>query len=143
MIRGASARHVQVSKGFFRGDLLRVRFAAGVLDSGFYDCALHGEGIFAENFITVVILLSTQGEAIINGVGGVVPSDLIFMKEGAEMVYALAPETAWVSFQVKRQDLRLLGVDFGKNENKIYKKCYPSDYHFVAVLNSLAHQLHF
>ena len=139
-IKGGFFENVPSSKGSFRGALLRAELADGVLDSGFYVNSVHARGHFPKNSVTVTTLLCANDESLVNGVG-LVPGDLMFMKEGAEVVYASAPETVWVSFQMKREDLRSLGVDFGKDENKIYKRCSSSHHPFMAALSSLAYQL--
>ena len=137
-IRGSDLQSTQVSKGRFRGDLVSSKIADGFVDAGFYNCALYATGILPEDATHAVIFLGAEGEALLNGYKGFVSGDLALLEGGVELIYALAPETSWVSFQLKRKDLKNLGVDFGRPENKVYKKAHLADFSFMAALNSLA-----
>jgi len=140
-VKGASFHRTQTSKGVFCGSLFRAEIGRGVLDSGFYNRALLTEGQFPKDTITVGMFLNAKNKTIFNGVS-FEPGDLLVTKMGTETLYAMPAETRWVAFQIKSEDLRMLGVDFVNAENEIYKKRSLSHYPFTTILSSLVNRLH-
>ena len=108
-VTGAAIEHVQLARGRFRARLLSVNRADKRLNYGRYNLPLHARGPMPSTHVTLGFILNSNGTARLNGYEIGRPA-VVFLGEGSELDYCMAPGSEWLAFQVKRESLVGLGM---------------------------------
>lgn len=109
-VRGSDIEHVQLSRGPFRGHLLRSQFGDSTLDAGTYSQDLLVSGSFPEDRIILGYIVSGSEAGYFNGVR-LAAHDIVVIAEGGAMEpYRLPAGTQWVAFQTHRALLEREGM---------------------------------
>jgi AraC family ethanolamine operon transcriptional activator len=99
-----------LSKGRFRGNLVRAECSKSIFDSGKYNLPLLATGDMPEDLVTLGFILDAQGDGILNGFS-LNSNQPVVYTENSEMHYRLAPNTHWAALLVSRELLECNGVN--------------------------------
>lgn len=109
VIESAQAEHLQLGKGAFNGDLLRVLSEGKVLDSGIYSQSILGRAGMPAGRVSLVLVLPARTGGILDGRSLDLPNPFLYT-EGVELDCRLEPGTRWVCFQVPRGEIEACGL---------------------------------
>lgn len=109
VIESAQAEHLQLGKGAFDGDLLRVRSEGKILDSGRYTQAILGHAGMPAERVTLGLVLPEQTGGILDGCSLDLPNPFLYT-EGAELDCRIEAGTRWVCLQVPRREIEACGL---------------------------------
>jgi len=109
-VKDSGLEHMQMSKGFFKGRLLRCQMGDVILDTGSYSQDMLVMGAMPEDRVTLGYILNANQAGNLNGTR-VGQFDLIVFSEAAAMdSYHLPAGTQWVSLQLPRERLESQGI---------------------------------
>ncbi len=140
-VRGAAFEHVQLARGRFRARLLSVQRADKRLDYGRYNLPLHARGPMPSTHVTLGFILNSNGAARLNGYEIERPA-LVFLGEGSELDYRMAPGSEWLAFQVQRESLERLGMALPDRPNHVFDIAPEDKWHTVRSLRAAVAGLH-
>lgn len=135
-VKGASLQATQISKGKCEADLGRVIVDRGVLDYGSFSNTILSEGTYSPDRITMGMILGTKINGIFNGFK-VGTGDFAIIKENAGVIYKIEADTQWMSMQMQRSDLELLGMNHSDHEINVYQTRNASLNHFNDTIRTL------
>lgn len=144
-VSGGSMDHSQMAKGQFLGRLIRADLGEGLLDYGAYNLPLLARGAFSEGHVTLGICLAANDTGLVNGslVDGATPTPIVFC-EGAELDYAMAPNSQWMTLRVERAALERAGAFtrpgcslIPRHDERVAKRLHRCAFDIVAELSRL------
>lgn len=109
VIESAETEHIQLGRGEFSGDVLRVLSDDKVLDSGIYSKSILGYAGMPQERVSLGFVVPAQNGGILEACKLESPT-LFLYTEGAELDCRLEPGTRWLVFQVPRKQLEACGL---------------------------------
>lgn len=109
VIESAQAEHIQLGRGAFDGEVIRILSGGKVLDSGSYTQSILGHAVMPAERVTLGLVLPAQTGGILDGCSLDLPNPFLYT-EGAELDCRLEPGTRWVCFQIARGEIEACGL---------------------------------
>jgi len=107
----------QMSKGLFSGTLKSINLGKSSIGIGESHSKILSKGILPKDKITFITILKVVDNMSVLKAHKITKNMLFCLDEHSEISSVFTPGILWVSFQIPRKELELLGFDFKKYSN--------------------------
>ena len=142
-VKDSGLDHLQMSNGFFQGQLLRCQMDDVILDTGVYSQDMLVMGTMPDDGVTLGYILGADRPGYFNGTR-LNRHDLVVCSEGAAMdSYHLPAGTQWVALQLPRQQLESQGISAPVSPGvEIFSGFNPAKLQLGRKLETVFHEIY-